>query len=1012
MPERVGESYLLSGHDNRDVSDSSNYSGAGAGVVKPESLNSLQDIEAFVRGLEDEVAALRKQSDLFSISNPSFSSPPSQQDYSFLSDDTSNAEEQNALNSAQPPRQHSFQQQNPIPQTQQRRHIPSGYQYSQQTKPLSDYLKDLPQRKTPDAAKAESRSFRNELSQIGTEADTSGKTSFDPWENLYSAKEETVLPDLKPNLSDSVEIPVRDRITEEVESAGFITPEIEISAKNFVSSLNFTYEAPQYKPPAEYEDTHKPVQIPEDTADTAEVSLTEPEQTNALQEIPVAPYFEGFYFSPDQMKSGDYSAQETVRAEQPSAADPIRDKVYPGIYEPLVEDHKANETPSAEAPADMSRQYVQDISQEQPEEPPAFVQDISQEQPEEPPVFVQDVSQEQPGEPPAFVQDISQGQPEESPAYEEPLTPTAISASLDETQSVPYPIPEDHLWFASPARIDEISETPALEPLAATSGDISDERYYSGIWAAEMPSDKEASGVTTVPYSDISGEHTAIEETSENTVSLEEDADYIDNDSQGFHFFAPSEPADSQPEGEGEAQIYTLFGNLAAQSDDEQSEYTGLVPSDDTSGYLVSAGEEVFHNEITTAYEPLPSQIGFEMPSSSQIEEAPEERFYIEADAQNLSPAAQNDFIPVDIPAEDYLPEYTQTVYAEDQSESSYIFDQISDRMQAGMIVSEIQAEYSENNLIQASEEVYMVFENMTSIYNMKFQDSTSRPLYDSLNLSIPKGSCTAFISNTPLDVHALLRATKNRAGIKKGRIAVSGKGSDESPNLMYIENDSMITYGMPALQFLMLCLSEVRDRPVAKQEKLFNVLEEVGLAHIALADTKLLTRFQRIALLLITVAMSNLIDGVVLNPNKLSMDMADEYIVRKIFMLLYKTGKTVLFVGNNMMFTECVANRIVAMRDGMPIYDGEYRGFVEHYCESGFSFTTEDTDFIMNLRERFPAARFERRNDNTTIFYDGNDHEYLAEIVEAALEHGISSRSIVTIKKSFQHAVERMVNG
>ena len=348
---------------------------------------------------------------------------------------------------------------------------------------------------------------------------------------------------------------------------------------------------------------------------------------------------------------------------------------------------------------------------------------------------------------------------------------------------------------------------------------------------------------------------------------------------------------------------------------------------------------------------------------------------------------------------------------SEDGAGSLSDIDNISDRMQASLIVSETAATYSENNLFLYSEEDYLTFENLTSIYNMKFQDGSARPLYEDLSFSVPKGSATAFISNMPLDVHSLLRATKNRAGIKRGSIKTAdGSGRDNCPNLLYIENDSMITYGIPALHFLMMCLSEVKLRPSAKQEKLFSVLEETGLEHIALTDTRLLTRFQRFALLLITVAMSNLIDGVVLNPNRLSIDMSDEYVVKKVFALLHRTGKTILFAGNNVILTECVANRVVALRDGRQYFDGTYMDFVESYCEGGFSFSLDDTDFAMMLRERFPDAKYEKRNDYLVVSYGGDDLTYLSDIIAKVLGYGINPRGIVTRKKSFANAVERMI--
>jgi len=336
--------------------------------------------------------------------------------------------------------------------------------------------------------------------------------------------------------------------------------------------------------------------------------------------------------------------------------------------------------------------------------------------------------------------------------------------------------------------------------------------------------------------------------------------------------------------------------------------------------------------------------------------------------------------------------------------------ERIANRMQAGLIVSETAPAYSENNLLPFSEQSYMAFDNLTSVYNMKFQDGNARPLYEELSFSIPRGSCTAFVSNMPLDVHALLRATKNSAGIKDGRIVVVGENSADCPNLLYIENDSMINYGIPALQFLMICLSEVKMRPAAKQEKLYQVLEEVSLSHIALTDTKLLTKFQRFALLLITVAMSNLIDGVVLNPNRLSIDMSDEYVVRKVFALLHKTGKTVLLAGNNMVLTECVANRIVALRDGKLVFDGLYKDFIELFCESGFSFSLDDTEFAMKLREDYPNARYEKRNDFFVVSCKGDNTEYITDILTEVLDYGINPRGIAARKKSYANAVERMV--
>ncbi|MCL1830828.1 MAG: hypothetical protein FWG21_05300, partial [Oscillospiraceae bacterium] len=225
------------------------------------------------------------------------------------------------------------------------------------------------------------------------------------------------------------------------------------------------------------------------------------------------------------------------------------------------------------------------------------------------------------------------------------------------------------------------------------------------------------------------------------------------------------------------------------------------------------------------------------------------------------------------------------------------------------------------------------------------------------------------------------------------------------------IENDDMITYGIPALHFLMLCLSEVRCSAAQKQERLLGVLEQVGLEQIALVDTRYLTRLQRIAILLITVAMSNLIDGVVLNPNRIPLDMVDELVLRNVFELLYKTGKTVLFVGNNLAFAECVANRIVALTDGELAYDGEFFGFMELYNDCSFSFISEDNDFVMWLKEQYPKANYVKRNDVVSVSVEISISEYLTEILNIVLRNGIDSRNITVKKKSLKDAVTNMVN-
>ncbi|MCL1830556.1 MAG: hypothetical protein FWG21_03910, partial [Oscillospiraceae bacterium] len=147
---------------------------------------------------------------------------------------------------------------------------------------------------------------------------------------------------------------------------------------------------------------------------------------------------------------------------------------------------------------------------------------------------------------------------------------------------------------------------------------------------------------------------------------------------------------------------------------------------------------------------------------------------------QNIDDATVTDEFTaeISIAPEPEIGEYTEPRYI------SYYEDDFSDmdntvyRLQAETILAEANFNYSNNNMFNYPNRDYIKFNNVTSVYNMKFQNGETRPLFQDISISVPRGSCTAFISNTPLDVHALLRAAKSKSGLAEGRITIGGRNS------------------------------------------------------------------------------------------------------------------------------------------------------------------------------------------------------------------------------------------
>ncbi len=330
-----------------------------------------------------------------------------------------------------------------------------------------------------------------------------------------------------------------------------------------------------------------------------------------------------------------------------------------------------------------------------------------------------------------------------------------------------------------------------------------------------------------------------------------------------------------------------------------------------------------------------------------------------------------------------------------------------ADEQIADIDVNEMIPVYTAANLFEPGERSYISVNNATSEYKLRFRGNERRSAFTGMNFDIPEYSCTSFVSDYPLDVYILLKSIGTGKGLESGAI----NNVHGNRRMLYIENDDMVPGGMTAMQFLMYCLSEVREWSVAKQERVLNTFTRVGLESVAVTRTEDLSRTKRVMLLLIAALYSSIIDCVVLNIRKLVTDESEEQSFFDIIRLLHENGMTVLLAGVNHRLASAVSSRIVGLKNGQQKFNGSYYDFVSSYCKDLLYFETYDESIVYNIGQQLPEyTMVGNQLGGYVIRAELYEPSEIKRIIATLVNCGIDERTIVPVQKNFENAFENMV--
>jgi energy-coupling factor transporter ATP-binding protein EcfA2 len=199
-----------------------------------------------------------------------------------------------------------------------------------------------------------------------------------------------------------------------------------------------------------------------------------------------------------------------------------------------------------------------------------------------------------------------------------------------------------------------------------------------------------------------------------------------------------------------------------------------------------------------------------------------------------------------------------------------------------------------------------------------------------------------------------------------------------------------------------------------AERAQRFSVLlGQMGLGAIEHENTKNLSRFRRVMVLLLAAALNSEVGCILLNDPLLEMPQEDGLVARRVFAFLKDAGKGVMLAGCDSALMASVANRVLALRDGRVVFDDTFRRFIDRNCLGIFSFTSAEPDAAVSyFVEKHPEVSALSNGNLVYLMRRRDDDIQLEKLIKGALTHGADPHSLVLDEKSFDIACREVLKG
>lgn len=289
------------------------------------------------------------------------------------------------------------------------------------------------------------------------------------------------------------------------------------------------------------------------------------------------------------------------------------------------------------------------------------------------------------------------------------------------------------------------------------------------------------------------------------------------------------------------------------------------------------------------------------------------------------------------------------------------------------------------------------------------------RPVLYDINLEIMKGEVWGISGRSVLEIKLLLEIMANIKPYKDGKCILLERGMMRLkriilPHVFYIGTSSMIYNNMNVLEFLMFATGHKTLDVIRQQERVFELLVDIGLGNISLTPVSTLTPEYK-AIVLLLAAYYSASQLIVLNlPN---LCFCEDHITPliKISQMMQNEDKTLVFSSFDGRLIELISTHTAVLVNGTVAYSGEIGPFCKTYDRVVLVVCDKNTQSLLTtLREQFPGFDYSISTDNCLIIKDYNQEKpNLRLLYQKIAESGFAPERVLINHKNYENACEEI---
>ena len=596
---------------------------------------------------------------------------------------------------------------------------------------------------------------------------------------------------------------------------------------------------------------------------------------------------------------------------------------------------------------------------------------------------------EEPAEEEAFTEEEVTEPETEEPAEEEAFTEEEVTEP--ETEE-----PAEEETYTEEEATERETEEPAEEE-ALTEEEVTEPE-------AEEPAEEET-------YTEI----TEPEET-EQTKEFAADADF-DNVLESFKLIDSDAELFGETEDSNDQSFSDLMDQFTAQldlsgllgpfDDADELDVSNFTIIDDTvsEDKSISSEEETDvenpdteSEDGTSGNEEQPEEAGTEIGGSEDAETAADDNDST-APEDDIHPSEETAEVTEDAEAEAGVTELNAgepETEAEEENDT-FDFDAAVDGLAAAVLTNDSWL-YNENNIAPLGEEVLKV-NGLTSKYYVNETDC-SYPSFKEVTFGFPVGSCTAVISSVPFCAYAFVRALARPEELADGTVMLGDRKLTRN-DILYVGSDRLIDKKSRMIDWLTGMTGE-------NKTKILPVLEQLGMSELSESELESLSYSQRMLALLTAVSFSSS-PVILINDPQFEIEETDVTSASGVFRLLADSGKTVIVSGHSPRLLRSVANRVLAIHYGNPVFAGSYRDYIEENRSALVLFHSdqaEEMEAKLSEDERFVVVR---DSDIVEIQRAENSTAGEQDAIDAAIAAGVPVEDLRNGDKGFAIAYKEV---